>query len=350
MLYRSTNRKRPSAFTLVELLVVIAIIGILVALLLPAVQSAREAARRSACMNSFKQAGIGLQNYVDTHKHFPAGTETSREQNIVRLEGESGERVMKAAEKLGDRYGENWHDVNGFGWAAFILPQIEQQQVHDLVDNWARFTEQAGSWAAVGNPVPIYRCPSDVSNESGWVDCCSNIGHDGEPYDVRPTNIAGVADSHDSLVIGGSRGYQATGRGNGVLYNFSKIGPQRITDGLSNTVIVGEVTGGKGVNNQSDLVDFGWWWCTRNVQDMSEGLNGPGSLPGGRDPGGDPFDGNGGNRHAHVWWDTGFSSFHPGGCHFGYCDGHVEFLNEDTDQNVLFAIATRAGDELPTSD
>ena len=132
--------RRQLGFTLVELLVVIAIIGILIALLLPAVQAAREASRRSSCSNNLKQLALGLQNYHDVNKTFPVGHEW-----------------------MGDLDGDATNDSGGtgFGWAYFILPYIEQQ---------GRFEEFNGKlWIAdpvnlpaAQRPLNVFNCPSDV--------------------------------------------------------------------------------------------------------------------------------------------------------------------------------------------
>jgi prepilin-type processing-associated H-X9-DG protein len=156
--------------------------------------------------------------------------------------------------------------------------------------------------------------------------------------------MAGVADSRVGWL---DSSYQPVAAGNGVLFNFSKIGTQHITDGTSNTVAVGEVTGGWGYDQDNQRVEMGYTWVTRDVQDMHNGINGVGTLPGGRNMDLDPFDGDNGNRHVELYAEDKFSSFHPGGCNFVYCDGHVDFLNHDIDQIVLEALATRDYGEAP---
>lgn len=339
-------------FTLVELLVVIAIIGILVALLLPAVQAAREAARRSQCQNNFKQVGIALQNYVNTNTVFPSGT-------IYSMSAAKSKCVGVPSYVAN---GVTVPSYEGFGWGAFLLPYLEEQSVYDMID----FSYKSGepqpvwkdkawaghdsSWEAEGKLVATFICPSEV-NEQGWVDCCSARGQFSppgvnDPYDWRLSNMAGIADSIDAFCFL----YQPVHNGKGTMYNFSRVGPKKITDGLSQTAIVGEATSGRGLDLDGQEVWVGETWVTRSVADMHNGINGPGSLPGGRDDAIDPFDGDGGNRHDEYHRENGFSSYHPGGAHFGFADGSVQFLNEDTNQLVLYARATRADGEVITGD
>lgn len=328
---------RRNGFTLVELLVVIAIIGILVALLLPAVQAAREAARRVHCQNNFKQVGLALHNYLSAQRTFPPGAIFSRF---------SDPKSPGIATKLGLNY-------NGFGWSAFVLPFAEFADVTSMIDNWRDYGHQPGSWQAVGQLVPMYVCPSNASSTT-WVECCGGtVMHDGiSEQDLRVTAMAGVADSEYALMSTSANSYQPTYQptsvGNGILFNLSKIQAKHVTDGMSNTLAVGEVTGGLGPDGggSGKLVDMGWAWATRNVQSTRLGINPAGSVPGGRNDSLQPFDGGGGNRHVQVYDETGFSSFHSGGCYFTFADGHVEFLGQDINQAVLQALATRAGDEV----
>lgn len=326
-----------------ELLVVIAIIGILVSLLLPAIQAAREAARKSSCQNNFKNVGIALQNYVSTYKHFPPGTDFTHSPNNPLCPG--GKKAS----------------FEGFGWGAFILPYLEEQQTYDLLDfewksgepqpiwkdrNWAK---RDTSWEAAANLVSAYVCPSE-RNEEAWVDCCTNRGHfsggANDAYDWRLSNMAGVADSLDAYCYD----FQPTYRGKGIMYNYSRTTPSKITDGLSQTFLLGEMVSALGIDQAGLPVWVGPTWVTRSVGDLSQGINGPGSIPGGRDDALDPFDGDGGNRHDEYHRENGFSSYHPGGAHFAMADGSVQFYSESTNQLVLFARATRADGEVIAGD
>lgn len=334
----SVGCSRRAAFTLVELLVVIAIIGVLVALLLPAVQAAREAARRSTCQNNFKQVGLALQSYHSAMKRFPAGTEY-RQGPLGDCPGTPNPTG------LGSTFA-------GFGWGTFILPYMEQSsifntlEVRDLPngqsDGVFDNSTPTSNWNATAKIVESFICPSEMNFEK-WVDTSSNLGHFGnDAWDWPLANMVGVADTR--------RGhcwlYQPTAQGNGILFNYSGIGAKEITDGLSQTFIVGEMTAARGFDLGNIAVWVGPTWVTRSVADVHHGINGPGSVPGGRDDTIDPLDGDGGNRHDEYFREHGYSSWHPGGAHFMFADGSVHFFSEDTDSLVTCVHASRAGADL----
>lgn len=318
----------PNGFTLVELLVVIAIIGILVALLLPAVQSAREAARKTACMNNFKQVGVAFQNHLSAKQILPAGTEYNR----------TSEANCPFADS-------SFSQQAGFGWGTFLLPYLEEGTIYDGLDFkksiWSSSAPKS-NWDGIAHIIDVFICPSEL-NDAHWVDSSSSRGHFGdEGWDWPLANMAGVADSNKSHCWL----YQPVGDGNGVLFNFSGISMKDITDGSSHTFLVGEMVSAKGIDGSDNEVWVGTTWVTRSVADVHHGVNGPGSLPGGRDDVIDPFDGDGGNRHDEYFRENGFSSWHPGGAHFLFSDGSVNFLNSDTDLLVLCAHATRNREEI----
>ncbi|MBN1852137.1 MAG: DUF1559 domain-containing protein [Pirellulales bacterium] len=313
------------AFTLVELLVVIAIIGILIALLLPAVQAAREAARRSQCAGNIKQIGLALQNYASAHKTFPPGEiiTSYNDPNIGEV------------------------DTIGWGWGTFILPYLEEEAAHREMD----FNHWVGDPAASrGGAVLIntYLCPSAPADSGHWVECCSNLSHGASDVeDFRESHYAGVADSVNAFF----QHTQAVSDGDGMLFNYYSVGFKKVLDGTSKTLLVGEVTNGLGAHPSQGSAWIGHMWITWNVQDTANGINGLGSIPGGRDINLDPFDGDGssGNRHVEYFDEAGFSSFHPGGAHFVYADGHIEFLQEEIDALALQELTTRASQEQETT-
>ncbi len=218
---------RRRGFTLVELLVVIAIIGVLVALLLPAVQAAREAARRTECVNNVKQIGLAMHNYHDTFKTLPVGSFILR---------------------------EDW-PANGTNWRALILPFIEAGTIYDRLV----FTNQAPSFMAggavgdaalIGNEflrrlsVPAYRCPStqimEFENSQG-------VTHNNqqETLNVRYAGNQGAArpvpgPDPDRGTRDCQQGWSCD---NGVLFQNQAIGMAQVVDGTSNVIMVFEQSG-----------------------------------------------------------------------------------------------------------
>lgn len=307
-------------FTLVELLVVIAIIGILVALLLPAVQSAREAARRSQCQNNFHQIGVALHNYHSTHGSFPEG---------------------------------QINDLTPYyhapGWGAKLLPYIEQTTAFEGFSNPAGNIVEPGMREVGGLLVEAFLCPSDRADTT-WVEVSSGFNNGPGPNDdYRRSNMAGVAGAFQWY----KQGTLSQGRkdARGMLINKRALKVKDCTDGTSNTVIVGEVTGGRGLHPQFGEAYIGHTWIGWNLQDVSRGINPFSSVPGGRNEGLNPFNDNPPlTRHHEFYREVGFSSFHPGGCHFSFTDGSVRFLNEDINQDLLHAYSTRADGETITGD
>jgi prepilin-type N-terminal cleavage/methylation domain-containing protein/prepilin-type processing-associated H-X9-DG protein len=331
-----TARSRVArAFTLVELLVVIAIIGVLVALLLPAVQAARAAARRAQCQNNFKQMGVAFNNHHSAKNRYPAGTEYR--------EGPPADCGIANPPGLDGGF-------SGFGWGAFLLPYLEQNAVYSRLnladlpdprkDGVFDNTASTNNWTGTGAIIDAFVCP-DERNFDRWVDSTSNNGRGNPGWDWPLANMAGVADSRK----GHCWLYQPVADGNGVLFNYSEVSAKDITDGVSNTMFIGEMVSAAGVDLGGVAVWVGPTWVTRSVTDVHHGINSPGSLPGGRDDTIDPFDGDGGNRHDEYFKENGFSSWHVGGAHFLFGDGSVRFLDADTDQLVLCSYATRRGEE-----
>jgi prepilin-type N-terminal cleavage/methylation domain-containing protein len=310
----SRRRTICKGFTLVELLVVIAIIGILVALLFPAIQSARESARRAECMNRFHQVGIGLQAFHDKRGSFPVG--------MIHPEG--------------------W-----YSWSSFILAEIEEPTLADMIDYTifrSDYSRPDPHLFAGYELINTYLCPSDPQGPDF-------IGTGGDPrWYCRRTNMCGVSDSKEWARTPDFYWPLPQDRVNGMFgavttRDYSKFDFQgrrlsKVTDGSSHTLIVGEVTGGgeahitEGVFAGKQL-GYGHWWIAWNILDTRDGVNGPFTIPGGGTwPG---------------FTRTGFSSFHRGGCHFVMCDASVQFISEDIAQSVLEALTTRANADVTDS-
>lgn len=330
----SKRRLLKCGFTLVELLVVIAIIGVLVAMLLPAVQAARESARRTTCMNNFRQAAVACHMYHDAHKKLPVGAMYSVYMSDPGIPPDTKPHMQ------------------GISWSAYVLPFMEQASVFALIDDETS-AFSAGSWLAGGQLVPSYICPSNQNQSGNWTDQSSNRSQDGAAdHDFRITNITGVMGYYPfgpddryppTLDHGSFMSFQQKSQGNGMFYNLSDISFKKVTDGTSKTLMLGETTGHRGKDAAGIGVSIEFNWITRNVQSVDEGINGPFTLPGGRNP--DLIMGvSGQNRHEELTDQFGFSSYHPGGAHFAMGDASVQFLNENIDQAVFEEMGSRNDD------
>jgi prepilin-type N-terminal cleavage/methylation domain-containing protein len=333
---RARGSRPERAFTLVELLVVIAIIGILIALLLPAVQAAREAARRMQCSNHLKQLGLALHNYHDSFKSFPS---------------------------VG-----GFSSPYGWGFLPLILPQLEQQPLYDQCD----FRDSVGC----ANMQPVYsasvsvlHCPSDpgdtlkndrtipnVSCRSGPAMTTGSVtgqvthyvGSFGDGYIVDENlGYTGSATSRAQYGCGGCNeggdfptancpepgiGYGG-GRYHRGLFNYSGDTPPvriaDITDGTSNTIMMGHTSG---VARSTSLV---WTTSTGNVHGTSLPINFNLQYAKANPPYGEP-----------SWRGRGFQSHHPGGSTFLIGDGSVTFLSETIEMKTYNALGSRAGGEV----
>ncbi len=317
---------RRQAFTLVELLVVIAIIGVLVALLLPAVQAAREAARRSQCANNLRQASIGLHNYQSAHGAFPAGAESY---------------ITK----------RDW--VWGTSWAVAIMPYTEQNSLYDQLDLVGEHSPQTGliytgfntynGQKVDGVLISYLLCPSSPLEPLGLQG--QSIPASGACSPMY-TAITGAID-HTSAVDKDNqrdphrtRGIQSRG---GVLLANENVTFGRITDGSSNTIVLGEQSDfcfsahGDPINCRSDFFHSFMMGATPEAHRDDRWFNTttvryPINHKAWNSPGvGDQFYG----------CNRPIQSAHPGGAHVAMGDGSVHFLGESLELQVFFDLSNR---------
>jgi prepilin-type N-terminal cleavage/methylation domain-containing protein len=306
----SSELRSRRGFTLVELLVVIAIIGILVSLLLPAVQAAREAARRIQCSNNLKQMGLAMHNYGDTNRRFPSallGWGPDQPSSITGI--------------------SSTDDDDGFGWACAILPYIEQNPLYERVrpnglpsvfEQYSVLNPGAGPWPGGEVSLSVYKCPSSILPAvipATWTP------PGGPTLPIHRPWWVGYA-TNDYKGCGGS----CTGD-NGVLHKHAEApGGRRladITDGTSSTVMIAESSY---VNFNSSRITDWPVWIGGLKEDEQVRINGRTTAPI-----------NCGMTHYN--WSTWLSddcafSMHPGGAFFTMADGSVHFLSQNIEMRT----------------
>lgn len=288
-------------FTLVELLVVIAIIGVLVALLLPAVQAAREAARRATCVNQIRQVALACLNFHDTNGHFPAGS-----------------------------------DEQAFSYLAQILPFHEQSNLHDLIDydySWHDVENEQ----AVNTPMPIFKCPSVDELE------ITGLGPPGNGWNAQSNlrgHYVGIMGARRSLACPAPEGdpytaeFCTSGGGvatNGMIYNKSEISFRQIADGSSNTFLIGEMSWSEVGPARAWIVGStpggSYMYAAKNILYPMNSAGRVGST---------------GIKNNNV----SLGSLHPGGAHFAMADGSAQFVIENIELDVYKSLASRTAGEV----
>ncbi len=319
----ASDKQPCRGFTLIELLVVIAIIGVLIALLLPAVQSAREAARRTECVNNLKQIGIALHTYHDKFLTLPPG------------------RVRSRVEGIGQVF-------SGF---SQILPQLEQSQVFDAINfdlNADRGTGGPENDTARRLRIAVFLCPSDTSSRSDRPDQAPIN------YQMNAGTLHPVSDN------------------NGLLFENSSVRFAEIKDGLSQTGAISELSRGEKFETNwvielpdSEIASYresclqngpavprarGNRWIYgapnhtiyshhRTPNDLNPDCRSGGAF---------------GNLHNEAWdrlmLDSAARSFHPGGVNLLFGDGHVQFIKDTISVQIWRPLGTRNGREIVTAD
>ncbi|MBI1247558.1 DUF1559 domain-containing protein [bacterium] len=311
--------KKHRGFTLVELLVVIAIIGVLIALLLPAVQQAREAARRMSCQNNLKQLGLASHNFHDTYGNLPPGCHND--------------------------------DNNGMGWGVYLLPYVEQDNLQNLIVAQVKAKQSSGAngllpkggytgnvdsapynrcytypgWSnnsMAKQKLEAFRCPSNAlaetdNNGFGASSYCGNMG--------------------DNIYFS-SNGSASTGLLIDPFYNNETwvVKFSEITDGLSNTLLFGEVGQSQGVTvQQNNSYSFPVWIGCNNDGTWSHKDWGTGGCMRVAGPS-YPM-----NIRVGSQSDMTFGSFHPGGAQFVFADGGVHFISENVNTLLYGYLANR---------
>ncbi|MBI3468284.1 MAG: DUF1559 domain-containing protein [Planctomycetes bacterium] len=275
-----TRPARPSrAFTLIELLVVIAIIGVLMALLLPAVQAAREAARRSQCENHLKQFGLAFHNYSERSNHLPFGW-------MCGQSDPSGCPVNMA-----------W-DYMWSGW-PMLLPMLEESKLYNAL-NFDRFSNDITNTTVISQALQVFVCPSFQNPQALPI-----FTTPGDP--TTPVRYYAGASNY--------RGNMGAGLSfeNGVFYRNSSVGFRDIFDGASNTIFMGETIDGLWADASKCCVR------TDNGRVVNQRFDGQFETP---------------------WY---WSSMHTGSAMFLFGDGSVKSIGDSVDTLVLMKLMTRAG-------
>jgi prepilin-type N-terminal cleavage/methylation domain-containing protein/prepilin-type processing-associated H-X9-DG protein len=301
------RRSKRIGFTLIELLVVIAIIAILIALLLPAVQQAREAARRSQCKNNMKQLGLAMHNYHDVMGNFPIASMG------IGVPGLS-------------------NGQSGNVWMRYILPYIDQANMYNKWDETKQYA-QGGNTALIRTVVPPLLCPSDSATKT-W----NNTPNYNYAVNLGNTTVESRSPFNGVTYKGGPFKYSVSST-TGYSYKIRDI-----VDGTSNTILLGEIRQGQ---NGQDLRGLIWYvphigFTTHYPPNTSvpDNLN-SGFCVAANSAIGLPCQGTSSSAPLNF----SARSMHTGGVHVAMCDGSVRFASNNIDIGTWRALSTRYGNE-----
>jgi prepilin-type N-terminal cleavage/methylation domain-containing protein/prepilin-type processing-associated H-X9-DG protein len=343
---RLVSKRKRTAFTLVELLVVIAIIGILVALLLPAVQAAREAARRMSCSNSLKNIGLAVLNFENAKKRLPYSANYRYEEfdNFAHSKWIGPQN----GGKLGTANGGP--GVSGRGWMVEILPQMEEQPLYDAIQTALKTAKGKTDWNIGGSPsdtgMGVVELRDYMDNQLPWMTCPSDPSARPsdkmfywKPFNVATSSYKGVLGDNIVWMTGTSHQQgtkedchnnlnQPAASGpvkgcNGLFWRtayYFEIKLKSITDGQSKTLMVGESVVSQDDHSAAFFADGDWASCNVPLNFF---------LPNE-------------SQVTTLWYEVrGFRSMHPGGAQFVLADGSVQFLTDSISHDVYRAMATR---------
>jgi prepilin-type N-terminal cleavage/methylation domain-containing protein/prepilin-type processing-associated H-X9-DG protein len=307
-IYTDSPRYRRSAFTLVELLVVIAIIGMLVALLLPAIQSAREAARRAHCMNNLREIGLALHQHHDAYGKFPPGWVQAP------FTVPQGKIIQ-----------------GGHGFGPFLLPFIEEQALADIY-RWDKRAQGPENQPVASTQLRILQCPS--AEPDRWVTAVEDSKN--YSYGGRGAcgDYTGVRDIDTRLAELGLVDEAANYQGALTENYLTRLAD--ITDGASQTILVTECAGrpelwraGQAV---AEIYAPGGAWVSGTLTlgqgSTADGATKPGPCA------------------INCTNDREVYSFHPAGANAVFADGSLHFLKDDIDIRIFARLVTRAGEEV----
>ncbi len=328
-------------FTLIELLVVIAITGTMVGVLLPAVQAARESARRAQCVNNLKQIGLALHNFHDARRYFPPGYIDGNTVSTSTPDNDVGP---------------------GWGWAAYLLPFVEEDVLYHQI-NFTQAMSVGNNVAPSQTAVTVYQCPTDFLQDNvtiysassavlatvahsnylgcnGWVECFSNAGGN-----YQPTSDGGAAEDGDQ------NNQSSTGlAGDGLFYRNSRNTANSVTDGLSKTIVVGERSSNHSPSTWTGAVAGGQ--CPAWMAGQLPNTPPPGPAYDNADYGEALVLAHGNASHVPcadlpLYDPDTYYSMHTGlGCNFLFGDGSVQFITNEVDPFTYQYLCTIAGGEL----